>query len=71
MKQPMLSTAHAIFCELQDEVRNALCSLFDLTFWIIKNGLLAAHQKLSKYYYQFDLSPFYVWAACESYNYVS
>ena len=70
-KQPMLSTAHAIFRGLQDEVRNALRSLPDSTSRMIKNGLLAAHQKLSEYYYRFDLSPFYVWAACESCNYVS
>ncbi|KAG6889170.1 hypothetical protein C0992_006217 [Termitomyces sp. T32_za158] len=29
----------------------------------IKGGLLAAHQKLSQYYYHFDQSPFYTWAA--------
>ncbi|KAG6859467.1 hypothetical protein C0991_000651, partial [Blastosporella zonata] len=29
----------------------------------IKSGLLAAHQKLSEYYYWFDQSPFYTWAA--------
>jgi hypothetical protein len=66
-KQPMLSTAHAIFCGLQDEVRNALRSLPDSTSPMIKDGLLAAHQKLSEYYYRFDISPFYIWAACESY----
>ena len=27
---------------------------------MIKDGLLAAHQKLSEYYYHFDLSPFYI-----------
>lgn len=59
----MLSTAHAIFRGLQDEVRNALRSLPDSTSPMIKNGLLAAHQKLSEYYYRFDLSPFYIWAA--------
>jgi hypothetical protein len=66
-KQPMLSTAHAIFRGLQDEVRNALRSLPDSTSSLIKDGLLAAHQKLSEYYYRFDLSPYYIWAACESY----
>jgi hypothetical protein len=66
-KQPMLSTAHAIFCGLQDEVRNALRSLPDSTSPMIKDGLLAAHQKLSEYYYRFDISPFYIWAAHESY----
>ena len=66
MKQPMLSTAHAIFRGLQDEVHNAPHSLPDSTSPMIKGGLLAAHQKLSEYYYHFDLSPFYIWAAHES-----
>ncbi|KAH9044094.1 hypothetical protein EDB83DRAFT_2204473, partial [Lactarius deliciosus] len=59
-KQPMLSTAHAIFRGLQDEVRNALRSLPDSASPLIKAGLLAAHQKLSEYYYRFDISPFYI-----------
>ena len=63
----MLSTAHAIFCGLQDEVCNALHSLPDSAFLMIKDGLLAVHQKLSKYCYHFDLSPSYIWAACEWY----
>ena len=50
MKQPMLSTAHAIFCRLQDKVHNTLSSLPDSTSQMIKDGLLAAHQKLSEYY---------------------
>jgi hypothetical protein len=65
-KQPMLSTAHAIFCGLQDEVCHTLHSLPDSTPPMIKAGLLAAHQKLSMYYHCFDLSPFYIWATCES-----
>ncbi|KAF8240863.1 hypothetical protein L208DRAFT_1230590 [Tricholoma matsutake] len=67
-KQPMLSMAHAIFCGLQDEACNALHSLPDSTSPIIKDGLLTVHQKLSEYYYHFDLSPFYIWATCESYS---
>ncbi|KAI0285204.1 hypothetical protein BC826DRAFT_883585, partial [Russula brevipes] len=59
-KQPMLSTAHAIFRGLQDEVCDALSSLLDSTSPMIKAGLLAAHQKLSEYYYCFDLSPYYI-----------
>jgi hypothetical protein len=65
-KQPMLSTAHAIFRGLQDEVHDALRSLPDSTSPMIRNGLLAAHQKLSEYYYRFDISPFYIWATRES-----
>jgi hypothetical protein len=29
----------------------------------LRNGLLEAHRKLSEYYYKFDQSPFYTWAA--------
>jgi hypothetical protein len=65
MKQSMLSTTHAILHGLQDEVHDDLCSLPDLTSLMIKDGLLAVHQKLSEYYYHFDLSPFYIWAACD------
>ena len=64
-KQPMLSTAHAIFRGLQDKVHDALCSLPDSASPMIRNGLLAAHQKLSEYYHRFDISPFYIWAARE------
>lgn len=65
-KESMLSTSHAIFRGLQDEVRNALRSLPDSASPMIQTGLLAAHQKLSEYYYRFDISPFYIWAARES-----
>ena len=30
----------------------------------IKASLLEAHRKLSDYYYKYDQSPFYTWAAC-------
>lgn len=30
---------------------------------VLRNGLLEAHRKLSEYYYKFDQSPFYTWAA--------
>jgi hypothetical protein len=55
------------FVDFKDEVRDALRSLPDSTSPMIKDGLLAAHQKLSEYCYCFDLSPFYIWAAHESY----
>jgi hypothetical protein len=32
----------------------------------IKMGLLDAHEKLSEYYFKYDESPFYTWAACAS-----
>jgi hypothetical protein len=64
-KSPMLSTTHAIFRGLQDEIKDILRSLPDSVSPRIKHGLTDAHRKLSDYYYQFDASPFYTWAACK------
>jgi hypothetical protein len=63
-KFPMLSTTHAIFRGLQDDIKNILCGLPNSVPPRIKLGLTNAHRKLSDYYYQFDASPFYAWAAC-------
>ncbi|KAJ7588247.1 hypothetical protein C8J56DRAFT_785909, partial [Mycena floridula] len=62
---PMLSSTHAIFRGLQDDLRDILHELPDLTSPALKQGLLASHRKLSDYYYKFDESPFYVWASCK------
>ena len=64
--QPMLSHTHTIFRGLQDYIREAIQNLppgLDRCIW---DGLVAAHHKLGKYYYQFDQSPFYIWAMCMS-----
>ena len=63
MKVPMLSMTHAIFQGLQDDIKNTLRNLPDSVSPKIKLGLMDAHRKLSDYYYQFDASPFYTWAA--------
>jgi hypothetical protein len=62
-KVPMLSTTHAIFRGLQDDIKNILRGLPSIVSPKIKLGLTDAHRKLSDYYYQFDASPFYTWAA--------
>ncbi|KAG6851479.1 hypothetical protein C0991_008717 [Blastosporella zonata] len=62
-KTSMLSTTHTIFCGLQDHIKTIISKLPDNINITIKSGLLAAHQKLSEYYYWFDQSPFYTWAA--------
>jgi hypothetical protein len=62
-KVPMLSTTHAIFRGLQDDIKNILYDLPNSVLPKIKLGLTDAHRKLSDYYYQFDASPFYMWAA--------
>jgi hypothetical protein len=59
----MLSTTHAVFRGLQEELRKAIAALPENVDPQIKLGLLNAHRKLSDYYYTFDQSPFYTWAA--------
>jgi hypothetical protein len=63
-KVPMLSTTHAIFRGLQDDIKTILRDLPNSVSPKIKLGLVDAHRKLSDYYYRFDESPFYTWAAC-------
>ena len=64
-KSPMLSMTHAIFQGLQDEIKDILQSLPNSVSPKIKLGLTDVHRKLSDYYYQYDVSPFYTWAACK------
>jgi hypothetical protein len=64
-KVPMVSTTHAIFRGLQEDIKNILRNLSNSVSPAIKLGLTDAHRKLSDYYYQFDASPFYTWAACK------
>ena len=66
MKAPMLSTTLAVFRGLQDDIKTILRSLATNVSPVIKAGLLDAHEKLSEYYYKYDESPFYTWAACKS-----
>ena len=65
-KAPMLSTTLAVFCGLQDDIKTILRSLATNVSPVVKAGLLDAHEKLSEYYYMYDESPFYTWAACMS-----
>ena len=66
-KKPMLSTIHAIFRGLQDHIKTILETLSDNVNPQLRDGLVAAHQKLSEYYYRSDASPYYTWAASEFY----
>ncbi|KAF8227641.1 hypothetical protein L208DRAFT_1295851 [Tricholoma matsutake] len=63
-KVPMLSTTHAIFRGLQEDIKGILRSLPATVSPHIKHGLIDAHMKLSDYYHKYDESPFYTWAAC-------
>lgn len=64
-KVPMLSTTHAIFRGLQDDIKNIIRNLPSTVSPSIKCGLVDAHKKLSDYYHKYDDSPFYTWAACK------
>jgi hypothetical protein len=62
-KMPMLSTTHVIFWGLQAHIQQVFWDLPPEIPPRIKQGLLDAHRKLSDYYYKYDNSPFYIWAA--------
>lgn len=61
-KEMTLSSVHAIFRGLQDDVRSALASIPDTAPPSLLIGLTAAHRKLSDYQAIFDTSPFYLWS---------
>jgi hypothetical protein len=65
-KQPMLSSAHAIFRGLQESLQDDLAKLPDSAPRKLRHALMKAHRKLSDYYFKIDESPFYVWASSES-----
>ncbi|KAJ6573135.1 hypothetical protein DFH09DRAFT_916226, partial [Mycena vulgaris] len=67
-KHSMLSVTHAIFRGLQDHLRQIIHDLSDSAPPRLKRGLLEAHRKLSDYYYKSDASPYYLWAACMSFD---
>lgn len=51
--------------EFFDEIKSIYSNLPPSAPDQLKAGLLNAHLKLSEYYYKYDESPFYTWAACE------
>ncbi|KAJ7614840.1 hypothetical protein FB45DRAFT_248536 [Roridomyces roridus] len=61
--KPMLSQTHLVFCDLQRGVKKTLRELPGNVAPELKTGLLAAHKKLSDYYFTFDASPYYLWAS--------
>ena len=65
---PMLSTTHAVFCGLQDDIRTILRDLPDTASPSLKKGLMDAHLKLSDYYYKINASPFYLWSSRKFYS---
>jgi hypothetical protein len=61
-KRPMISSTHAIFRGLQEDLRLSLIGMPTSTLSVLQNGVVEAHRKLSDYYYKVDESPFYTWA---------
>ncbi|KJA21873.1 hypothetical protein HYPSUDRAFT_139870, partial [Hypholoma sublateritium FD-334 SS-4] len=68
---PMISTSHAIFRGLQDQLKHILQSLPANISPSIHSGILSAHWKLSDYFTKFDESPYYTWAASMLLSFVS
>jgi hypothetical protein len=66
-KQPMLSTTHAIFRWLQDELKTNITKLPQTADPALLEGLVAAHRKLSDYFTKFDESRYYSWATSWSF----
>ncbi|KAJ6605017.1 hypothetical protein B0H10DRAFT_1886731, partial [Mycena sp. CBHHK59/15] len=62
-QQPMLSTTHTMFRGLQDHLRKTLSKLPNTADPVLRDGLRAAHTKLSDYFTKFDASRYYSWAA--------
>ncbi|KAK6978255.1 hypothetical protein R3P38DRAFT_2578539, partial [Favolaschia claudopus] len=63
--RPMLSSTHSTFRGLQKILKDKIGALPPNASPELREGLARAHLKLSDYYYKFDQSPFYIWAARE------
>ncbi|KAJ7725282.1 hypothetical protein DFH07DRAFT_758733, partial [Mycena maculata] len=61
--RPMLSSTHSTFHGLQKTLKDKLSSLPQDSPPELVEALTNAHRKLSDYYYKYDQSPFYIWAA--------
>jgi hypothetical protein len=66
--RPMLSSTHSTFRGLQKTLKDKLSSLPPGSPPELVEGLTKAHRKLSDYYYKYDHSPFYIWAARKCFN---
>ncbi|KAJ7780449.1 hypothetical protein B0H14DRAFT_2401076, partial [Mycena olivaceomarginata] len=61
--RPMLSFTHSTFRGLQKILKEKVAGLPKNTSPKLVEGLMKSHLKLSDYYYKYDQSPFYIWAA--------
>ncbi|KIJ52916.1 hypothetical protein M422DRAFT_155671, partial [Sphaerobolus stellatus SS14] len=62
-KHSSLSSTHAVFKGLQDNLKDFLCKLPNTASPQIRQALVASHHKLSDYFYKFDQSPYPIWAS--------
>ena len=62
-RHPTLSSTHAIFRGLQEQIKEILTNLPPTTVHELVLSLTNAHCKLSDYYYKFDESLLYTWVA--------
>lgn len=62
-----LSSTYGCFKGLQDKLAEHLEMLAPDSPSVLYDGLIAAHCKLSDYFYTFNSSPYYLWAACKSF----
>jgi hypothetical protein len=63
-KQPMLSNTHACFRWLQEHLKKSIAALPESADPVLRDGLVAAHRKISDYFTKFDESRYYAWATC-------
>ncbi|KAF7343888.1 Transposase-like protein [Mycena venus] len=63
IKQPMLSSTHAIFRGLPQRLKAIISELPESADPALKEELVNAHRKLSDYFTKFDQSRYYGWAA--------
>lgn len=61
--RPMLSSTHSTFRGLQKTLKLKLVDLPADAAPELVTALTECHRKLSDYYYKYDESPFYIWAA--------
>lgn len=59
----MLSTTHAVFHGLQQQLKLIISGLPASADLALKQGLIHAHLKLSDYFTKFNDSGYYIWAA--------
>ncbi|KAJ3736749.1 hypothetical protein DFJ43DRAFT_977519, partial [Lentinula guzmanii] len=59
-KNPMLSQTHLVFRGLQRSIKSRIMSLPANANATLKTALVETHKKLSDYYFNFDVCPYYL-----------